>query len=108
MVGRSMELNDLRATALQTLMDGSFSVSLNMNDTFGFACSDCENMSWEDFEKMVPIIAEHGRAALTAYVAVKRGAEPIHCSCGHDGPQYRAARVQVEALKATEPYFMED
>lgn len=97
-----------REKALEALLEGSFSVNLNMNDTFAFACGDSEEISVEDFDLMVPIIAKYGQSALTAYVAVKRDADPITCRCGHDGPDYKAARAEVEALKNADKDFMVD
>lgn len=94
--------------ALEILLNGSFSFNLNMNDTFGFACADMETFDVDDFELMVPIINKYGYHALTAYVAVKRKAEPIHCKCNHDGPEYKAARAEVEKIYQDNEYFMLD
>jgi hypothetical protein len=85
--------------AIETILEGSFSFTLNMNDTFGFACADAEDMSVDDFEELIPIIAKYGHYALTAYVAVKRDAEPIHCSCGHDTKPFQDAREEIKAIK---------
>ena len=89
--------------AYKTLIEGSWEISLLMNDTFGFACADSESMSDMDVEPMIPIIAEYGRDALVAYAAVKRGQEPITCSCNHKNERYQAAKVKIEALKAADP-----
>lgn len=97
-----------REKAVEELLKGSLWIDLNMSDTFAFACADSERMSMDDFELMVPVIAKYGRDALTAYVAVKRNAEPIHCKCGHDGPDYKKARAEVEAIKAANEFFMVD
>lgn len=99
---------DQRNKAIQILLGGSFSLNLNMNDTFGFACADCETFDVDDLEPMIPLINRYGRHALTAYVAVKRKEEPIHCSCNHDGPEYRAARKEIEKIYAENEYFMLD
>lgn len=99
---------DERTKAIDVLLDGCHSFQLNMNDTFAYACGDSEEMIVDDFEKMVPIIAKHGHHALTAYVAVKRKAEPISCKCHHDGQPYKDARKEIEALKAADEYFMMD
>ena len=88
-----------RLDAFEVLLAGAFSIILNMNDTFALATADAESFDTDDFEAMVPLLVQYGRHALTAYVAVKRGLEPLHCSCNHDGPEYRAARVVVEQLK---------
>lgn len=99
-------MNEEKVKALQTVLNGSFCFVLNMNDTFGFACAESEEMGVDDFELMVPIIAKYGHHALIAYAAVKKKVEPIHCKCGHDAEPYRQARVEVEELKAKNDYFM--
>lgn len=97
-----------REKAFEELLKGSFWVDLNMNDTFAFACADSEKFNADDFDLMVPVIAKYGQSALTAYAAVRRGAEPITCPCGHDGPDYQAAKKEIEAIKAANEYFMMD
>lgn len=92
--------------AIQILLKGSFSVNLNMNDTFAFASADAEEMSVDDFLLMMPVVAKYGGHALTAYVALKRKAEPIHCTCGHDGPGYLAARKEIEEIRTGNVDFM--
>jgi hypothetical protein len=97
------------AKAREVVVDGSYAFRLNMNDTFGFACADGEEMDDYDFELLMPIIAKYGRHALVAYVSVKRKAEPMHCPCGHDGHEYKSARAEIEALKRDFPEnFMVD
>jgi len=98
-------MDEQRAKAFEELLKGAFHVTLNMGDTFAFACADAEDFSADDFDLMVPIIAKYGQSALTAYAAVKREAEPITCPCGHDGPDYKAARAEIEALKKANEYF---
>jgi hypothetical protein len=90
--------------ALRKLLGGAFTIQLNMNDTFAFACSDSEEMDLDDVEELLPLIHRYGRHALTAYVAVKRSkvedcdVQPISCTCCHDGEEYRAARAEIERL----------
>lgn len=101
-----MPTNEERAKAMEEILKGSFSFQLNMNDTFAFACADSEEMSTDDFEKIVPIIAKYGQNALNAYAAVKRKAEPIDCKCNWKNEQYQAAKKEIEAIKAADKYFM--
>ncbi len=101
-------MTEERQKALEELVKASMEFTLNMSDTFAFATADCETMSEHDFEKMVPVIAKHGQHAFTAYVAVKRGIEPITCPCGHDGPPYQEAKKEVLALKEANKYFLSE
>ena len=82
---------------------------VNMNDTFAFACGDCERIAAWDMDVLGPIIAQYGHDALTAIVAVKRDQEPISCSCNHKNPNYYAAKRLVEAAKKAkkDEYFLE-
>ena len=83
--------------ALKVIIEGAFWFELNMNDTFAFACADSEEMCPLDFEKIIPVIAEYGHDALTAYAAFKRDAEPEGPSLNDN---YKKARVLIaEALK---------
>lgn len=89
----------------EELLEESFGLDVNMNDTFGFGGSDNETIDGDDFEHLLPIIGMHGRHhALVAYVAVKRSLlkgkriDPISCHCHHDGPGYESARTEIEKL----------
>ena len=92
-----------KARALDVVFEGSFGFSLNVNDMFSWATADAEEMSIDDFFLMVPVIAKYGRDALTAYVAVKRGAQPIGDSLTEN---YHHARILVELVKSRERFFM--
>lgn len=92
--------------AAAILMNGAISVQLNMSDTFAFATADGEEMDMMDFDKMIPLILKYGYDALVAYVAVKRGQEPIDCSCNHKNERYCAAKAEIEKMKGTLKYFM--
>lgn len=89
-----------RYKAMNALLEGAFSIDLNMNDTFAFASADAESMNVDDFDELIPIINKYGHSALTAYVAIKRNEEPITCPCGHDGPKYQAAKKEIEDVIA--------
>lgn len=94
--------------AMEVLLDAVFEVTLSMNDTFAFSSGDAETMSTDDFEQLIPIIAKYGHDALVAYAAVKRKAEPISCRCNHKNEQYYAAKKEIEELKKTAEYFMDE
>ena len=93
----------LQAAAL--LVDASFTCELNMNDTFGFACAESVTFNTGDFERMVPLLVKYGRDALTAYAGVKTNRVPMKCRCCHDNDNYKAARHEIEAIKAGDVYF---
>lgn len=97
-----------RLKALETVLNGAFYITLNMNDTFAFACADYEDMSVSDFDLMASVIAKYGQDALTAYVAVKRGQEPISCKCDHKNERYQAAKGEIQKIKEAKPDFMVD
>ena len=97
---------DEELKAYETLIASCFSLELNMSDTFAFACADVETLAEIDVEHMLPLIVKYGHHALTAYVAVKRGVEPITCKCGHDSEPYQEAKKEVLALKESSEYFL--
>lgn len=101
-------MDEQRAKAFEELLKGAHWIDLNMNDTFAFACADSEKFNADDFTLMVPVIAKYGQSALTAYAAIRRNAEPIHCPCGHDGPDFKAAKEEILKIKAANEYFMMD
>lgn len=49
---------------------------LNMNDTFWFACADCEMVNKEDIPKVASLFRNFGYKGLTYWVAEKRGYDP--------------------------------
>ncbi len=58
---------------LNQILDQCFRVTLNMNDIFGWACADCEQVDADDMVRMLPLMHDYGTDILIAYVAVKRG-----------------------------------
>lgn len=90
---------------LEVLMEDSFGIRLNMNDTFA-PMADYEDMPIDDLEPMLPLIAKYGSAALTAYAAVRRGKEPMRCKCNHRSEGYYAAKREIETIKASNKDFM--
>jgi hypothetical protein len=69
--------NDKKAEILLKILDNSvfFHHTLNMNDTFGWACSDSEEIDSGDLMDMLPLYEKYSYDAFTAYVSVKRGGE---------------------------------
>lgn len=62
--------------SLFEVIEGSFTITVNMNDTFYYACADSETLESDDLITILPLITKYGDAALTAYVAIKRGHDP--------------------------------
>lgn len=98
------ELVGLRA--FSEIVDGADLLVLNMNDTFGFACADAEEMPTYDLKHVVPLYQQYGNDALTAYAAVKRGCDVM------EDPRLRTqgyydAKAKLQVLKANIPFFME-
>lgn len=90
----------------ELVMDGSFQITLNMNDTFAFASADAEDMPTYDIKHVVPLFQQYGHDALNAYAAVKRGYDVM------DDPSLRTsgyydAKAKLLVLKSNIPYFME-
>jgi hypothetical protein len=57
--------------------EGQASLSLNMGDTFAYACADCEEFSYEDAPMLLAIAKEQGWPGLVRWVAKRRGVEPL-------------------------------
>lgn len=62
----------------QMIMNCSFSILLNANDFFNYACADAEEMDEEDTYQLYPIIRKYGYDAINAYMSHKRGVLPIN------------------------------
>lgn len=62
--------------ALENLINYSFNLQINMNDTFHYACSDVCEIENEDALDLLPFINDYGFDALIAYEAIKRGYNP--------------------------------
>lgn len=83
--------------AYKILIEGTFDLILNMNDTFHYASADCESMPADDVETLLGVLSEYKHEALTAYAAVKRGYDPtIARLCT---PKFYAAKEAILALK---------
>lgn len=70
---------------------------LNMNDTFHYACSDCEEVSEEEAKEVVRLFSTYGYKGLDYWVAQKRGYDP-------EIPRYaeRVKEVRAEEDKRIE------
>jgi len=58
--------------AIKTLLNDAFSLQLNINDTFYWACADAEEISGDDALDLIPYIQKYDYHAITAFVAAKR------------------------------------
>ena len=58
---------------LKEMIGSCFSLDINLNDTFYYACADTEEICTEDFLDLLEVAKEHGTYnTITAYAAVKR------------------------------------
>jgi hypothetical protein len=56
---------------------GEVLVLLLCNDTFGYACADCERIPFAECPRLWAMYQEKGWPALIQYIADKRGERPI-------------------------------
>ena len=75
--------------------DDKVYVELNMNDTFGYACADGEELKVEDFEVASKLYKQFENDGLTAFVAQKRNADPLKELVNE---KYKAAREYLKKL----------
>lgn len=62
----------------EIILKNSFSVRLNMGDTFHYASADDEEFELEyDLEDIIPVVEEFDHDALIAYAALQRGYDPM-------------------------------
>lgn len=92
------DLDVLRA--LGTVLAAAFEIRLNMNDTFGAGTADEGWLDAKDAIEILPVIKQHGRAALVAYESLRR--ELLGRPCAplpeHATPPYKAAREWLREL----------
>lgn len=96
-------LTDDDIKVAQVLFENAFSHSLNMNDTFGYACADAGELGAYDRIKLTPIIAKYGDDALNAFEAVKRGYDPIPPRINEN---FKAAKAAILEAKAKDPLVL--
>lgn len=59
--------------ALKGLIECSFTLNMNLNDTFHYASADSEDIDSEDFLDLIPLATKYSPfKAMTAYCSVKR------------------------------------
>lgn len=95
------ELTELRAFK-NMVLEGGFWLVVNMNDTFGYACADAEEVPVEDLVHIRPLYQQYGPDALNAYSSVKRKVDVLK---ELRSPGYYDAKEKIQMLKATIPYF---
>lgn len=57
--------------------DVKIAYSLNMNDTFAYACADCEDFELTDLDLIFDLYKKYSHHGVTAWAAVKRDDTPI-------------------------------
>ena len=61
---------------LNDLLDSTFELIINLNDTF-YHASDAYKISSYNMELIVPVFEKYGRDALVGYIALARGHDPL-------------------------------
>lgn len=79
--------DDVKIAALELLESHMLEISvsddepivmyLNMNDTFGYACADSEEVTLSEIPEVYRLWKKYGHHGLTAWSAVKRNVDPI-------------------------------
>lgn len=69
----------LESHMLEIVVDNELPIVMyiNMNDTFGYACADSEEISVSELIEVRDIWKKYGHHGLTAWSAVKRNVDPI-------------------------------
>lgn len=57
--------------------DGTPVIAINVNDTFGYACADCEVIPWSEVVRLNELRKAEGWPALVKWVAEHRGQKPL-------------------------------
>lgn len=71
----------------------AFYIELNANDTFGYACSDGQTIDIQELPGLIELEKLFSYHGVTAFMAVKRGCEPIG---PHITKEYKEARKYIE------------
>jgi hypothetical protein len=82
---------------LRIIFDNCFTVSFNMNDKFYYACGDSSEIDHDDLEDLEPVMEAHGRYALIAYEAFKRGQDPTVTQIALD-PRFVGAKSMIKDM----------
>lgn len=69
--------------------------SILCNDTFGYACADCEELEPGNAEEVRKIADKYGWDGVTAWAAFRRGCEPIKPLLTE---KYYKAREEIKKL----------
>lgn len=69
---------------------------LNMNDTFAYACADCEEVPEGKVEEIISLYKRHGNNGLIYWVAKQRGEDP-------GVPEYRKEVQRIRKLEKRRP-----
>jgi hypothetical protein len=100
---------DIRPIAEELIVGEALSLSIDddgirpyllINDTFEYACSDCEDVTLEDLPLIRVMWREYGYEGLVAWVAKKRKIEPIP---EYRNIHYRRAIERFSEQKVSQP-----
>jgi hypothetical protein len=93
---RTIVLELLHADALFLVVRNEVVVcALNMNDTFGYGCSDGTDVPIDAWSIVSHVYRDYGHDGLTAWAAKQEGVEPIR---ERQTERYVAARVFLDGL----------
>ena len=62
--------------ALKEMIGSTYHLTINLNDTFYYACADAEELDCDDALRLLPLYQKYGFDVLKAYFALKRGHDP--------------------------------
>lgn len=82
--------------AYKKILLSSYQITINLNDTFYYACADSEEIDGDDIEEILPIFQKYGDDTLIAYVAVKRGHDPEIEN--HITEDFKSAKQELQRL----------
>lgn len=85
--------------AYKELVRCSFSVVINLNDTFSYACAESDDIDRDDVEVIIPFIQKYGRSALIAYCSIKCGYDPSIPS--ELSKEFYSAKEELKKLSET-------
>jgi len=78
------------------LLEDCVGIVMNLNDTFYYASADAEEIYYEDLAQLEEVLDRYGYNAIVAYVALKRGHDPMVKRSLND--EFYRAKKEIEEL----------
>lgn len=95
----------MKKTLWKFLSENAFSVTLNANDTFGWACADSVDVDLYDVPKLQEIEEKYGHCGVIAFMAKVRGYDPIE---PRRTEKYWAAKKELKSYTLLEDLSPDD